>query len=345
MAHSGRREKGEAKRLVPQLRKQFPKDAVDVLEVIGPGFLGASVEGGLGDFFLNRDFLLFLALGGVPKLQGTIALIGGGDLSTDGLFRRSPRCLRPLTTLLGYSFTNLFGKLDAKFPLKALNVGEAVTLLTPEQFEELKGYAANSPEGFVRFWYAGELMVRNKYVYSGGFGSRDRKVLAPEAVAVGEQYEAAWRAKGNLFDARRMSVEGAVLMYAVAALGVSGGDPDDTDPAVARRGAALLHEWRLDPRVKDTPHRFLPVGILTRLALVAGDRGLAQTLLDDAARRNPHDGGLPYGRAFLSDEVGNWEDARLNAMMVLEGQPENPHMLRIYRQSTEKLQQLGKAGY
>jgi hypothetical protein len=142
-----------------------------------------------------------------------------------------------------------------------------------------------------------------------------------------------------------MSIEGAVMMYAIAALGINGSDPDDTDPAIAKRAAALLREWQTDPRVKDTPHRFLPVGVLVRLALVAGDGGLAQTLLDDAARRSPHDGGLAFGRAFLFADQGGWEAARLNAMMVLENNPDQPHMLRIYRQSTEKLQQLGKAGY
>jgi hypothetical protein len=345
MARSARKEKVEAKRLAGVLRKEFPKDVIDVLEVIGPVFFGLTVEGGLNEFILNRDFLMFLALGGIPKVQSSMALLSGGDTTTEVVFRRAPRCLQPLTRLLGYSFRNLFGALDPKNPLKVLNLTQIVSLLTPEQFEELKGYAATSPEGFVRWWYAGELMIRNKYVQGAGFGTRDRKLLAAEAVPVGEQYEAAYRAKGFLFDARRMSLEGAVMMYAIAAMGINGSDPDDTDPAVARRGAALLREWLTDPRVNDSPHRYLPLGVQVRLALVAGDRGLAQTLLDNAERRDPHDGGLPLARAYLFHHLGNWEGARLNAMILLEGNPEHPHLLRIFRQSTDKLQQLGKAGY
>jgi tetratricopeptide (TPR) repeat protein len=335
-----------AKKAAAILRKQCPAEVVDTLESLAPVFLAGSIGGtGLTGLLNSREFVTFLLMGGGPKLQKSLEILSGksGVTGVDVMFLRRPRCIQSLTRLVGYLVKNAVGGIDPKNLLGGVKTQPNGGLLTDAQYDELKEYAVTSQEGFGRFLYASELALRNEYVGTSGFASRDRKTLAPEALALAEQYEAAWRAKGFLFDARAMSLDGAILYSAVAAVGLA--STTDHDPALAKRTAGLLRERITDPRVKDRPLFAMGVTTYVRVALTAGDSTLALMLLERLQKEQPGDPSRALGWALFHHDQGNWEAARLWAMMTLEYNHEQTDALRIYRDSTDQLRRLAKAGY
>jgi tetratricopeptide (TPR) repeat protein len=342
MSHAARKEKAEAKKMAAVMRKEFPPDMVDVLELAAPLFLGSNVTQP-SDLLTNRDFLWFVLQSGLPKVQKAMTFLGGDVQNVEGVFRRSPRCIQPVTRLFGHLARRTLAALDPKNLLKGVQPLANGGLLTDEQFAELKAYAPTSPEGFVRFWYAGEMMVRNKYAHAGGLRATSRRLLAPEALAVAEQYEAGWRAKGFLFDARGMCLQGAILYYTIAALGLEWNG--DYDAAAAKKAAALIRETLNDPAVKGGPLGYMGPVYYVQVALTAGDPALALAILERWRRDNPNDQRTSDGWALFHYDQKNWEAVRMYSMMTLEYAPEHAPSLKMFRESGEHLRRLGQAGY